>query len=165
MRTCTLPGCELKYFSTGYCAKHYRALVVRGGYKKHECGVEGCSVKTVNGFCEVHQFRIARKLPLDLDIKSLKGARHYRWKGGISPYPNYSFMYRQRMVILMNDPKCEICRSAAMDVHHKDLSKSNHQLSNLQALCRSCHNQLHRRVKNNLTNQRNHGKNYSLATS
>lgn len=34
---------------------------------------------------------------------------------------------------------CEDCGAKATDAHHIDLSKSNHAISNLKALCHTCH--------------------------
>ncbi|GAA0107358.1 helix-turn-helix domain-containing protein [Clostridium tertium] len=35
--------------------------------------------------------------------------------------------------------KCEICGEVAEEIHHKDNSKIDHSLENLQALCCKCH--------------------------
>jgi len=46
---------------------------------------------------------------------------------------------------------CNVCgRTRGLLVHHKDLSKDNHELDNLELLCRSCHAKLHGRLWNNL---------------
>ena len=43
---------------------------------------------------------------------------------------------------------CEICGSNKnVDVHHKDGNYLNNSLENLQRLCRSCHNKVHRPAK------------------
>lgn len=38
--------------------------------------------------------------------------------------------------------KCEICGEAAEKIHHKDNSKVDHSLDNLQALCCKCHREI-----------------------
>ncbi len=38
--------------------------------------------------------------------------------------------------------KCEICGEAAEEIHHKDNSKVDHSLDNLQALCCKCHREI-----------------------
>jgi DNA-binding Xre family transcriptional regulator len=38
--------------------------------------------------------------------------------------------------------KCEICGEAAEEIHHKDNSKEDHSLDNLQALCCKCHREI-----------------------
>jgi hypothetical protein len=69
-----------------------------------------------------------------------KGKRNGNWRGGTSEYPNHQIMREHRIIILLHHPLCEICKkSPATQVHHKDFSKTNHNLSNLQAVCNSCH--------------------------
>jgi len=65
--------------------------------------------------------------------------KNHNWKGGISPYPNHYRMMKQRLIILMEKPKCERCGKKATEIHHKDENKSNHGLSNLMAICHPCH--------------------------
>ena len=46
---------------------------------------------------------------------------------------------------------CNTCDSEEnLLIHHKDLSKDNHELGNLIPMCRSCHTRLHGRLQNNL---------------
>lgn len=42
--------------------------------------------------------------------------------------------------------QCSICRTSgiALDIHHKDRNRANNDDSNLQALCRPCHQSVHR---------------------
>lgn len=40
-------------------------------------------------------------------------------------------------------PLCELCANQAVLVHHKDFSNGNHNVDNLQSLCRQCHLRLH----------------------
>ncbi len=67
-----------------------------------------------------------------------KGSRNGNWKGGTSKYPNNSLMKKNRLIILLNNPKCERCGGKATQVHHKDFSKNNHSLSNLIPVCNRC---------------------------
>lgn len=55
--------------------------------------------------------------------------------------------YRARK--LVRRIKCERCgtRKKRLDVHHLDGDPTNNVLSNLQVLCRSCHNLVHDRKK------------------
>ncbi|MFH1231363.1 MAG: HNH endonuclease signature motif containing protein, partial [Planctomycetota bacterium] len=60
--------------------------------------------------------------------------------GGTSEYPNHYLMKKNRLIILLHNPICEICKkNSAVEIHHKDFSRDNHNLSNLQAVCHSCH--------------------------
>ena len=74
---------------------------------------------------------------------SPKGKRNYMWKGGVAEYPNHYLMKKNRLIILMQNPKCEICGKPATDIHHKDRSKTNHKLSNLMAVCKRHTKRLH----------------------
>lgn len=44
--------------------------------------------------------------------------------------------------------KCGLCGKKAERVHHIDEDKSNHELSNLQPLCKECHYKKHTGRKN-----------------
>lgn len=55
--------------------------------------------------------------------------------------------------------KCEKCnQSKATYVHHIDKTKTNHELSNLMAVCPGCHAILHKRTK--IRNIKQYCKNY-----
>ena len=121
MRICKVEGCGKKYKAKGYCCTHY----ARFSYRK--------------------KF----SLSLDLSIKySCKGKRNFMWRGGIAEYPNHYLMKKNRLIILMQNPKCEYCGKPATQVHHKDGSKTNHSLSNLAASCQSCNSTIRFRPNN-----------------
>jgi len=42
---------------------------------------------------------------------------------------------------------CELCDRPAILIHHKDFGNDNHNIGNLQPLCRYCHLRLHREQK------------------
>lgn len=47
--------------------------------------------------------------------------------------------------LFINVAQCEMCgKDGKLDVHHKDGNYQNNKISNLQILCRSCHNKVHR---------------------
>ena len=75
--------------------------------------------------------------------QALIGSKNPNWKGGIYEYPQYRLFKKHRTIILIYNPDCEICGNPAREVHHKDFTKDNHKLSNLVALCNSCHKFLH----------------------
>lgn len=110
MKICKVKNCKNKYFTKGYCRFHYDR-------KRH-----------------------SPHLPLDNKRYSPKGKRNVNWKGGIAEYPNHYLMKKNRLIILMNNPKCEICDKPATDIHHRNGNKADHRLSNLMALCHSCNN-------------------------
>ena len=63
-------------------------------------------------------------------------------------YPNASEFRRNRKVILEKaNYKCEDCGiGGRIEAHHLDLSKDNHSIENLKALCTRCHiNNYHER--------------------
>lgn len=52
---------------------------------------------------------------------------------------------RKANELILHRIKCEICGSTKnLDIHHKDRDYTNNNLDNLQCLCRSCHNKIHR---------------------
>lgn len=72
-----------------------------------------------------------------------KGKLNPKWRGGVCYYPDYGELKRNRLIILMQNPKCEICKKQTKHIHHKDKSRNNHTLNNLMAVCPKCHTNLH----------------------
>jgi len=61
-----------------------------------------------------------------------------------SEYPKHYTMKQNRLIRLQQSKgRCEVCRKPAKLVHHIDLKKSNHALSNLAVLCHKCHGIIH----------------------
>jgi hypothetical protein len=59
-------------------------------------------------------------------------------------YPDHYQMRLNRLYRLKQTKgKCEICGGLAKVVHHVDKTKDNHNISNLLAVCNSCHRYLH----------------------
>jgi len=55
-------------------------------------------------------------------------------------YLQHYILKKNRLVVLKKSQhKCSICGNKAVEVHHKDFSKSNHCLSNLVSVCKQCH--------------------------
>lgn len=52
-----------------------------------------------------------------------------------------------RLVILQDNPCCNICGKLGEQVHHRDENRENNNLSNLQILCVKCHKHVHRKYK------------------
>jgi len=58
----------------------------------------------------------------------------------IYPYPNVALLEKNRIAKLRQaNYRCEICGEEAKQVHHKDCLKTNHDISNLMAVCIKCH--------------------------
>jgi len=65
-------------------------------------------------------------------------------------YPNHYTLKKNRLIVLDEaNKKCAKCGGKATIAHHKDLSKSNHNLDNLEPLCNKCHCLLHGEIKRN----------------
>jgi hypothetical protein len=169
MKICKAKGCNKKHYGKGFCRNHYVKLVwyvnpanrkyhrkyqkqyrlkkYGIGLKMHKCKIRGCQNKTNSKslYCYPHKNRIKNNLSTNLSISykhfhpNYQGSNNPRWKGGISEYTNHSLMKKNRLIILMQNPKCEICGKPATEIHHKDGSKTNHRLSNLVAVCHKCH--------------------------
>ncbi len=161
---CKFENCKNKYYAREYCHKHYFKMIyypihkknislqyhehylkVNHGLRRKKCKARNCQFKATRPYqyCYRHRRRIKSNLPLDLSINGKKlhaprGNKNFMWKGGVAEYPNHYLMKKQRLIILMNNPKCEYCGKPATEIHHKDEKKSNHELSNLAATCRSC---------------------------
>ena len=168
MKNCKIKDCNNKYYAKGYCRKHYvrfynypKNRKYRREYQKqyrqkhwgiglkiHKCKIRECNKKiySVSKYCGKHKYRIDHNLPTDLafDCRPLhfKGKNNPNWRGGIAEYPNHHLMKKNRLIILMQNPKCEICGKFATQIHHRDFGKTNHKLSNLMAVCQKCNSKL-----------------------
>ncbi len=68
-----------------------------------------------------------------------KGEDNGNWKGGVSEYPNHSLMKKNRLEVLWRAKYiCQVCGAKATEIHHKDLSKTNHSKENLIPVCHKC---------------------------
>jgi 5-methylcytosine-specific restriction endonuclease McrA len=162
MRICKVKNCNKKHYARGYCHKHWARLIwypehreerhkYRNKYwkehyihKTHKCLAKKCNKLVYNnsGYCLFHKRHLKWGLPLDNKRYSAKGERNVNWRGGVFEYPNHYLMKKNRLIILTQNPKCEICGKPATEIHHKDFTKTNHKLSNLQAICRKCNSRL-----------------------
>ena len=58
-----------------------------------------------------------------------------------------------------NNPWCGQCFShRSLTVHHKDENKKNSDLSNLQVLCRKCHNEEHGFIRGKMKKRKKIGR-------
>ena len=74
------------------------------------------------------------------------GAMNPMWEDGRTVIPYARGWSRKVKAIAWEraNHHCEICQSdKPCDTHHKDFRKDNHDLENLQVLCRKCHKRLH----------------------
>jgi 5-methylcytosine-specific restriction endonuclease McrA len=125
MKTCSVAGCDLKHKAKGYCAKH-RNRVRKG---------------------------LSLDLSVDLRVVRLSGKSNMNWNGGTNDkYPQSYLKKKNSLILRIENPQCEICGEPAVQAHHRDGKRTNHNLNNLQALCRTCHAQEHIKLRKHLTN-------------
>jgi hypothetical protein len=70
------------------------------------------------------------------------GANNNAWKGGRSP------QYYQKIAKQHHPNLCARCGARAALVHHKDENRSNSDPSNLEMLCKRCHQLEHQCARN-----------------
>lgn len=144
MRICQIKGCGKKYEARRYCSMHYSRLRKtnstqrRTCINKGECKVKGCNNKQrIRHYCDKHYAKFRKYGNPYTVINKGWGSR-----------PHYHILRKNRSIILINHPTCEICKEkSATETHHKDESISNHSLNNLQAVCRSCHTLHHSKYR------------------
>lgn len=139
---CTQENCNKKHYARGLCRKHY-ANKIYNRKEKYKCIAPNCitNLYIPGSYCCRHKARHIKGQSLDLNIKiGTKGKINGNWKGGIAQYQNHYEMKKIRKIILEKENyKCESCGKVATEIHHKDKTKTNHNIDNLLALCRKCH--------------------------
>ena len=146
-KNCSVPGCNNPCISKDLCHTHYE-LRRRNGtatYKYHKCAVSSCNQSTCNKYCHHHNTKFEKGIPFDAPKGwHVRGERNWNWKGGVADYPNhYEFKQQRKIKLESVDYICERCDSPAKHIHHKDGTRWNHVLDNLEALCTKCHAQIH----------------------
>jgi len=147
---CKVDGCKEEYYAKQLCRSHY-GLNLRNGipvlkkdFPKPQCRVENCSkiaTSHKSELCKSHYIMNRNNIDLNRP-KGNGGELNYQWKGGIFEYPNHYEMKKNRLIVLENaNGICHYCGGKADRVHHRDKSKDNHSLKNLQASCASCNSQ------------------------
>jgi 5-methylcytosine-specific restriction endonuclease McrA len=78
-----------------------------------------------------------------LGSDKVRGARHYKWKGGKS-----SFLLKVARKVMLHaniKKECAFCKTnIRVHVHHKNQNQRDNSLSNLMYLCQPCHLRLHK---------------------
>jgi hypothetical protein len=70
--------------------------------------------------------------------EAITGEKNYLWKGGLS---------RRKYREVVKKEMCATCgRKKNLVIHHKDLDHYNNDPNNLEVLCRSCHQRLHKKL-------------------
>jgi 5-methylcytosine-specific restriction endonuclease McrA len=75
--------------------------------------------------------------------KERQGINNANWKGGQDCYLGRiaNAIYREQHINII----CEVCGNpSSVAIHHKDKNRKNNNISNLQALCFSCHTTIHK---------------------
>jgi len=97
------------------------------------------------GYCSKHYQRFHKHGNTNTVLR--KGRKSH---GGHEEYQNHALLKKNRLKKLAMTPICEYCnKNAATMTHHKDLTKTNHDIDNLMSLCGNrCHSHLHREIRN-----------------
>lgn len=146
-KLCVIPDCTSEIYAMDLCRVHYN-LNLRNGYPskkirpKMMCKVNSCPRYGGKlGLCNYHRSLLYRGSNLNKP-KGNKGELNSQWKGGISDYPDHHTLKKNRLIILNNaNWTCKYCGEKADRIHHRDLSKDNHNIENLDPICTKCNAQ------------------------
>lgn len=164
-RKCNFPGCQHKHHARGYCRNHWSKFMrdIKTGkmeafgdsYQKKQgilkCLIQDCDGKYFSvGYCQKHYRRMKNnRLMVDSRIDSdrsnywMEGPNNPNWNGGVSQYQHHGVLKKVRIKKLESvNYKCQACGAEAVQIHHIDRTKSNHDISNLMALCTYCHHHI-----------------------
>ena len=149
---CIFMGCNGKHYAKGLCRCHYNMEKRGHGLKplmeyrkKTKCQVNGCDTLVLDAqYCNIHATRLRECGRFNKLTREER--RSWNWKGGVFLYPNHGLMKKNRIIKMSEvNWKCEMCGKKAVHVHHKDKSKTNHEISNFIAVCVKCHFKLHKK--------------------
>lgn len=161
-KRCNIRKCNKKYYAKNFCAAHYMQIrrnnqitfekISKGNKKKREtpqlCKIKNCFGEVKGkSFCGKHYVRLLKYGSPYIKF-GIRGKSNPNWQGGTSEYPNHHEMKKNRLLKLSEaEFRCEMCyKKKALEVHHKDGSKTNHEIKNLLAVCRKCHMKLDQRM-------------------
>jgi len=148
---CKIEKCNGKHYAKGLCKYHYSNLIKTGNpirkrsYKNKKmvkCIVDGCDNYAISsskyGMCTFHRERKLNGIDLNRP-KGNKGENNTNWKGGVSFYPDHYQLKKNRLLVLNSAGWiCAKCGGKANSVIHKDGSRDNHEIANLEARCNNC---------------------------
>lgn len=157
---CKVAGCVSYHYSKGYCKLHYIRFINKNELDKPYCAhdkntlqpkfciIKNCNAKNnVKGYCSKHYYRLKNHKPMYID-NLRKGENSHFWRGGVSEYPNHHIMKKNRKILLSQHKYCQNCKTAlAVEVHHIDESKDNHNIENLMVVCSKCNSNLSTKVR------------------
>ncbi len=166
VKECTI--CGKRHYALGFCRNHHAKFIRSGnplGVYINKCQWEGCPSHTKNQYCSEHLLFIGIRIKNNLPLTTLPKDCHSivrsklmmkelnpRWNSGNSEYLDHADMKRARLIKLQQtNYTCEGCgikgSRQKIHIHHKDLSKTNHDPANLEVLCPKCHKKKHSKHK------------------
>ena len=145
---CMVNSCNARHYAKGHCHKHwilnkkYGIPIYKKDFPKPICKVTDCLKISIgeHGFCRFHYVRFKNGTNLTRPKgRGNKGKSNYKWKGGISSYPNHHRLKKNRLIVLeKNNWTCKYCGGKADRVHHRDKTNNNHEINNLAPSCAKC---------------------------
>ena len=139
-RKCCSETCRAKWMSLHYKpSQKQRKAISKGTRKNHKTPAFRKKMSAI------------RRRVLAEGRGRLFGADNHWWRGGKSfeEYGREFDSHLKEKIRFLSGYKCQRCGCTQLEagqqlcVHHKDRNKQNNKLSNLTALCRSCHTAIH----------------------
>lgn len=148
-RKCNVLECENKYYSLGYCLKHYRQI--KGKNEIYKSSQEANSVIIHDSYAEViiYDKDKREKCRTQIDIDDINKIKPYRWSGKNESNGIYIITDTNGKKLYIQDVICDNTQKEFI-IDHKDRDSLNNRKNNLRH-CSHSQNSMNCSIRKNNT--------------